>query len=84
MKVVHYRFAILPYSKTHWSLSVRSVGPRQNFIFVLAAFFIQYVYEYPVLPQDMTGLIPCPGVLLIGYRPMFMYPVRPFATVYSV
>jgi len=38
------------------------VDPRQNFIFVPAAFVIRCVYEYPALPQDMTGLIPCPGV----------------------
>ncbi len=40
----------------------------------------KYVLEYPVLPQDMIGLIPYPGVLLMRSRHTFMYPVRPFRT----
>ena len=42
------------------------------------------VLEYPLFLEDMIGLVPYPGVLLIGYRPTFMYPVRPFKTYYSV
>ena len=38
----------------------------------------QYVLEYPVLLQDMIGLIPYPEVLLVHYRYTFMYSVRPF------
>jgi hypothetical protein len=45
--------------------------------------FIKYVLEYPLAIEDMIGLIPYPGVLLIGYRPMFMYPVRPFTTCFK-
>ena len=40
----------------------------------------KYVLEYPLLLEDMIGLIPYPGVLLTDYRPAFMYPVRPFKT----
>ena len=42
----------------------------------------KYVLEYPLLLEDMIGLIPYPGVLLIGYRPTFMYPVRPFTSMF--
>ena len=43
-----------------------------------------YALEYPVLPQDMIGIVPYPGVLLTSYRLVFMCPVRPFASYYSV
>jgi hypothetical protein len=45
---------------------------------------MKYVLECRVLLHDMIGLIPYPVVLLMCYRHMFMYTVRPFDTLYAV
>ena len=39
-------------------------------------------YRIPCISARYDRVIPCPGVLLVRYLHTFMYPVRPFVTVY--
>jgi len=57
------------YSKAHKLLSPLGVGLRQWFIFPPAKCSSMCALEYPLLLGDMTGLIPCPGVLLPALPP---------------